>query len=66
MQFCMLFPYNYFICCYMERLVFLEYALFIFNELPVTQICVLLPGDYFGNCGFAFTQLLQRHYVIFK
>jgi len=43
----------------MERLVFLDYALFLISELPVTQICVLLPGDYFGNCGFVFTQLLR-------
>ena len=46
--------------------MFLEYAVFMINELPVTQICVLLPGDYFGNCGFVFTQILQRFCVIFK
>jgi len=50
----------------MQRLVFFKYALFIINELPATQICVLLPGDYFGNCGSVFTQLLQGLYVIFK
>ena len=44
---------------------FHQMCLFIINELPVTQICILIPGDYFGNCGFVFTHLLQRFDVIF-